>query len=125
MRILPLLLLTLFAADARALPLRLRSNKPFVPVSVSRSAPERAAFGALLSLGLADSFRLFDQPEKTFSWWDYRMLAFPKNRGLRIDHILLSPPLASRCVASRIDRNARKGEKPSDHAPIMVTLRDV
>ena len=88
------------------------------------SEPERAAFRALLAVGLADSFRLFDQPEKTFSWWDYRMLAFPKNHGLRIDHILLSPPLAARCTASRIDRNARKGEKPSDHAPVLVELRD-
>ena len=88
------------------------------------SEPERAAFRALLAVGLADSFRLFDQPERTFSWWDYRMLAFPKNHGLRIDHILLSPPLAARCIASRIDRNARKGEKPSDHAPVLVELRD-
>jgi exodeoxyribonuclease-3 len=88
------------------------------------SEPERAAFRALLSAGLTDSFRLFDQPDKAFSWWDYRMLAFAKNRGLRIDHILLSPPLAQRCAASRIDRNARKGEKPSDHAPVLVELRD-
>lgn len=88
------------------------------------SEPERAAFRALLATGLVDSFRLFDQPPATFSWWDYRMLAFPKNRGLRIDHILLSPALAQRCVESRIDRNARKGEKPSDHAPVLVALRD-
>lgn len=88
------------------------------------SEPERAAFRALLATGLVDSFRLFEQPPATFSWWDYRMLAFPKNRGLRIDHILLSPALAKRCVASRIDRNARKGEKPSDHAPVLVELRD-
>jgi len=88
------------------------------------SAPERAAFRAFLDVGLADSFRLFDQPPKTYSWWDYRMLAFPKNNGLRIDHVLLSAPLAARCTASRIDRNARKGEKPSDHAPAIVELRD-
>ncbi len=75
-------------------------------------------------LGLKDSFRLFEQPDKTFSWWDYRQLAFPKNHGLRIDHILLSAPLAARCTACRIDRNERKGEKPSDHAPVMVELRD-
>jgi exodeoxyribonuclease-3 len=62
------------------------------------SAPERAAFQRLLSLGLKDSFRLFDQPEKIFSWWDYRMLGFQKNRGLRIDHILLSETLAARCM---------------------------
>ena len=88
------------------------------------SDPERAAFRALLDAGLSDSFRLFEQPERTFSWWDYRQLAFPKNNGLRIDHILLSPALASRCAASRIDRAARKGEKPSDHAPVLVELRD-
>jgi len=88
------------------------------------SEPERAAFNALLAAGLKDSFRLFEQPEQTFSWWDYRMLAFPKNHGLRIDHILLSLTLAQRCVASRIDRGARKGEKPSDHAPVLVELRD-
>jgi len=88
------------------------------------SDPERAAFRALLDAGLSDSFRLFEQPERTFSWWDYRQLAFPKNNGLRIDHILLSPTLASRCAASRIDRAARKGEKPSDHAPVLVELRD-
>jgi exodeoxyribonuclease-3 len=67
---------------------------------------------------------MFPQPPATFSWWVYRMLAFPKNRGLRIDHILLSPALAARCTVSRIDRNARKGEKPSDHAPVLVELRD-
>ena len=86
--------------------------------------PERAAFRAFLDTGLKDSFRLFDQPPKTFSWWDYRQLAFPKNHGLRIDHILLSNALAARCTSSRIDRNERKGEKPSDHAPVLVELRD-
>ncbi len=86
------------------------------------SDPERAAFRDWLALGLKDSFRLFEQPEKTFSWWDYRQLAFPKNRGLRIDHILLSAALATKCVACRIDRNARKGERPSDHAPVIAEL---
>jgi len=86
------------------------------------SDAERKVFRDWLALGLHDSFRLFPQPANTFSWWDYRMLAFPKNRGLRIDHILLSPPLAERCTACRIDRNARKGEKPSDHAPVIVDL---
>ncbi len=86
------------------------------------SGPERAVFHDWQALGLADSFRLFAQPEKTFSWWDYRQLAFPKNRGLRIDHILLSPPLAEKCTACRIDRDARKGEKPSDHAPVIAEI---
>jgi exodeoxyribonuclease-3 len=88
------------------------------------SEPERERFRGWQSLGLVDSFRLFDQPPNTFSWWDYRMLAFPKNRGLRIDHILLSPALAQTCTAVRIDRNARKGEKPSDHAPVIAEIAD-
>ncbi len=86
------------------------------------SEPERAVFRAWQSVGLQDSFRLFPQPEKTFSWWDYRQLAFPKNHGLRIDHILLSPALAEKCISCRIDRNARKGEKPSDHAPVITEI---
>jgi exodeoxyribonuclease III len=83
---------------------------------------ERAAFRDWLALGMKDAFRLFDQPEKTFSWWDYRQLAFPKNRGLRIDHILLSPDLAASCTSCRIDRQARKGAKPSDHAPVIAEI---
>jgi len=86
------------------------------------SAPERAAFRQFIAAGVVDSYRLFEQPPMTFSWWDYRQLSFPKNRGLRIDHVLLSPALAKRCVASRIDRNMRKGVKPSDHAPVIVEL---
>ena len=86
------------------------------------SDPERAVFRDWIGLGLKDSFRLFEQPDKTFSWWDYRQLAFPKNHGLRIDHILLSPPLAAACTSCRIDRNARKGAKPSDHAPVIAEI---
>ncbi|MCL2523298.1 MAG: exodeoxyribonuclease III [Betaproteobacteria bacterium] len=86
------------------------------------SDAERAAFRRLLDLGLKDSFRLFDQPEKTFSWWDYRTLGFQKNLGLRIDHILLSTPLAARCTAAGIDRAPRKRERPSDHAPAWAIL---
>ncbi|MFX7605176.1 endonuclease/exonuclease/phosphatase family protein, partial [Acinetobacter baumannii] len=63
------------------------------------SPPERAAFAGLVALGLTDAFRLFEQPEKTWSWWDYRAGAFRRNFGLRIDHILLSAPLAARCTA--------------------------
>ena len=88
--------------------------------SVLFSPPERAAFARWIGLGLEDTFRRFDQPPKTFSWWDYRMLAFPKNMGLRIDHILASHSLAARCRSCTIDRNARKGEKPSDHAPVIA-----
>jgi exodeoxyribonuclease-3 len=86
------------------------------------SDQERAALDALVALGLCDSFRLFEQPEKSFSWWDYRQLAFRRNCGLRIDHILLSPALARRCVACTIDRAPRKWEQPSDHAPVTATL---
>ena len=86
------------------------------------SAPERAAFQRLLDLGLKDSFRLFEQPEKTYSWWDYRMLGFQKNQGLRIDHVLLSQALSEKCTAAGIDRAPRKLERPSDHAPVWATV---
>jgi exodeoxyribonuclease-3 len=88
------------------------------------SEPERAALQALFGLGLVDSFRLFEQAEKTFSWWDYRMLGFQKNKGVRIDHILLSAPLVARCSACVVDRAPRKWEQPSDHAPVIATLND-
>jgi exodeoxyribonuclease-3 len=85
---------------------------------------ERAHFRALLALGLHDAFRLFEQPPKLYSWWDYRMLAFPKNRGLRIDHILVSEALRPRVTACSIDRQPRKNERPSDHAPVIVEIAD-
>jgi exodeoxyribonuclease-3 len=81
---------------------------------------ERAALRELVNLGLKDSFRLFEQPEKSFSWWDYRMLGFRRNAGLRIDHILVSPALAKRCTSSTIDKEPRKLERPSDHAPVLA-----
>ncbi|UVW29981.1 exodeoxyribonuclease III [Massilia sp. H6] len=86
--------------------------------------PERDALQAFMALGLADAFRLFEQPEKQYSWWDYRQMAFRRNRGLRIDHILLSRALAERCTACHIDRETRKWEQPSDHAPVVATLSD-
>jgi exodeoxyribonuclease-3 len=86
------------------------------------SEPERAAFRALLGLGLKDSFRLFEQPERSYTWWDYRNLAFRRKMGLRIDHILLSAPLAARCAACAIDVEPRRREQPSDHAPVIATL---
>lgn len=86
------------------------------------SEPERDAFRKLIALGLKDSFRLFEQPEKSFSWWDYRMMGFRRNHGLRIDHILLSEPLSKQCTASVIDREMRKLERPSDHAPVIATF---
>ena len=86
------------------------------------SEPERAAFQRLLGLELTDAFRMFEQPEKLFSWWDYRQMAFRRNMGLRIDHILLSKPLAARCSACIIDKVPRKWEQPSDHTPVVVTI---
>jgi len=86
------------------------------------STPERAAFRAFLDLGLHDAFRLFDQPEKSFSWWDYRMMAFRRNLGLRIDHILLSRTLADDCRACMIDETPRRLERPSDHAPVIAEI---
>jgi len=84
------------------------------------SEPERAAWRALLDLGLQDTFRLFEQPDKAYSWWDYRMLGFRRNAGLRIDQILVSADLAKRCVACSIDKEPRKLERPSDHAPVIA-----
>ena len=84
---------------------------------------EREHFRQLLKLGLTDAFRLFEQPAQSFSWWDYRMLGFQKNRGLRIDHILVSQPLTAQVAACTIDRAPRKWDKPSDHAPVVVELR--
>lgn len=83
---------------------------------------ERGHFQALIGLGLHDAFRLFEQPPKSWSWWDYRNLAFRKNQGLRIDHILVSDALRPSVTACTIDRLPRKNERPSDHAPVMVTL---
>jgi exodeoxyribonuclease-3 len=84
------------------------------------SEPEREALGRLTALGLHDLFRRFEQPEKEFSWWDYRMNAFRRNRGLRIDLILASAPLAARCTACRIDKEPRRHERPSDHTPVIA-----
>ncbi|MGH8752759.1 MAG: exodeoxyribonuclease III [Burkholderiales bacterium] len=86
------------------------------------SPEERQAFRELLKLGLKDSFRLFEQPEKSFSWWDYRMSAFRRNLGLRIDHVLLSSALASCCKSSTIDTKPRQAERPSDHAPVLAEI---
>ncbi len=88
------------------------------------TAEERAHFQALVGLGLIDAFRLFEQPPRTWSWWDYRNLAFRKNQGLRIDHILVSTALLPNVAACVVDKLPRKNERPSDHAPVMMTLAD-
>lgn len=90
--------------------------------SVMVSLAERQAFSDLLALGLSDSFRNFEQEENLFSWWDYRAASFRRNRGLRIDHILLSEALNNCCLSSQIDSSPRKWPRPSDHAPVWVEL---
>ncbi len=85
---------------------------------------EREHFRQLVGIGLHDAFRLFEQPPKSWSWWDYRNLAFRKNQGLRIDHILVSEALRPRVTACTIDKLPRKNERPSDHAPVIVELAD-
>jgi exodeoxyribonuclease-3 len=82
------------------------------------SEGERKAFDELCGIGLVDTLRLHHPEAGLFSWWDYRMLSFSKNRGLRIDAILASNSLAARCTAAGIDREMRKGKEPSDHAPV-------
>ena len=86
------------------------------------SSEERAAFSSLIQLGLTDSFRLFEQAPKVFSWWDYRMMGFRRNAGMRIDHILLSESLKGLCRASWIDKIPRTWEQPSDHAPVIAEI---
>jgi exodeoxyribonuclease-3 len=86
------------------------------------SEPEREAFRRVIDVGVADAFRLFEQPEKQFTWWDYRLQAFDRGWGLRIDHILLSPQLVPKCTACIIDVEPRKRERPSDHAPVIAEL---
>ena len=83
---------------------------------------EREHFKALLDLGLTDAFRLFEQPPKSYSWWDYREFAFRRNRGLRIDHILVSSALVKSVSACVIDKAPGKNERPSDHTPVVVSL---
>jgi len=90
--------------------------------SIHCTTEERQHLQALVALGLHDAHRLFTHPPKTFSWWDYRMLGFQKNRGLRIDHILVTDALKARAIACEVDRAPRKNPQPSDHAPVVLTL---
>jgi exodeoxyribonuclease III len=84
------------------------------------SAPERAALESILALGLTDTFRLFDQPERAYSWWDYRSGAFRRNLGLRIDLILAGEVLSKTCRSCIIDKVPRGWDRPSDHAPVVA-----
>lgn len=88
------------------------------------SPREREAFQKLTQLGLHDSFRLFDQADKSFTWWDYRMMGFRRNFGMRIDHILVSDSLKDKCESCVIDKTPRKLERPSDHTPVVLTLSE-
>jgi exodeoxyribonuclease-3 len=88
--------------------------------SVLFHAEARAAYEQVRGFGLRDVFEQHHPEGGQYTWWDYRMLAFPKNNGLRIDHILATPPLAGRCTAATIDRAERKGKLPSDHAPVVA-----
>ena len=90
--------------------------------SVHVSEPERKALSAITGLGLVDLFRRFEQPPGTWSWWDYRMGAFRRNHGLRIDLVLASAALAARCTACTVDRSPRAWERPSDHAPVVASF---
>ncbi|MBC7984998.1 MAG: exodeoxyribonuclease III [Candidatus Obscuribacterales bacterium] len=90
--------------------------------SVHVTPQERAALKSIADLGLVDVFRQFEQPEKSFSWWDYRAMAFRRNHGLRIDLILASGELAAACESCQIDRQPRTWERPSDHTPIVATF---
>jgi exodeoxyribonuclease-3 len=87
------------------------------------SPQEREAFSNLIALGLHDSFRMFEQAPKSYSWWDYRMMGFRRNAGMRIDHILLSEDLKNKCTASIIDKEPRTWEQPSDHTPVIAEIK--
>ncbi|MGA8784752.1 MAG: exodeoxyribonuclease III [Polaromonas sp.] len=90
--------------------------------SIHHTTEERQHFQALIDLGLTDAFRMFEQPEKSYSWWDYRQFAFRRNRGLRIDHILVSEALKPLVRSCEIDKLPRKNERPSDHVPVVLEL---
>lgn len=88
--------------------------------SILCSTPEREALGRMLDLGLEDTFRLFEQVDASYSWWDYRQAAFRRGMGLRIDLVLASKPMARRCSAAYIDVEPRRQERPSDHTPVVA-----
>jgi exodeoxyribonuclease-3 len=90
--------------------------------SVLCAPPARAAFRKLCAWGLHDVFRKHHPDGAVYSWWDYRMLGFPKNNGLRIDHVLATSALADQCTGAQVDRDERKGKLPSDHAPVIATF---
>ena len=90
--------------------------------TIHHTTEERRHFQGLVDLGLTDAFRMFEQPEKSYSWWDYREFGFRRNRGLRIDHILVSEALKPLVASCLIDKLPRKNERPSDHAPVILEI---
>ena len=86
------------------------------------SEPERQALRDIAAVGLVDGLRHLRPEAGLYTWWDYRQLSFPRNHGLRIDHVLVTAPLATRLRGVLIDRDARKGKQPSDHAPVIATF---
>ncbi len=93
--------------------------------SILFTEPEKNAFRKIIELNFTDTFTLHHKGKGNYSWWDYRNMAFEKNNGLRLDFILASKPLSDKCVWSRIDRSERKGEKPSDHAPVISEFENL
>lgn len=91
---------------------------------ILNSEPEREGYRRLLAVGFTDAFRKLHPTEVSYTWWDYRDLGFPKNKGMRLDHLLLTAAVADRLETASVDREERKGQQPSDHAPVMVVLRD-
>ncbi len=92
--------------------------------AIMASKSERAAFRELCKIGLCDTLRIHHKEGELYTWWDYQMRAFEKNRGLRIDAVLASEELATKCIAAGIDREMRKGKEPSDHAPVWAEFED-
>jgi len=92
--------------------------------AIMASESERAAFRELCKIGLCDTLRIHHKEGELYTWWDYQMRAFEKNRGLRIDAVLASEELATKCIAAGIDREMRKGKEPSDHAPVWAEFED-
>ncbi len=115
---------TLLLGDFNVAPGDLDVHSPAVLTgSLLCSEPERAAYRKLLALGFTDALRHLHPNERIYSWWDYRMLGFPKNRGLRIDHVLITADLVPRLTRGWVDREERKGKQPSDHAPVLVEVK--
>ncbi|HXR27601.1 MAG TPA: exodeoxyribonuclease III [Candidatus Baltobacteraceae bacterium] len=113
------------AGDLNIAPADLDVYDPAVYVGTTHtSGPERAAYQALLAWGLVDAYRLRHPEGGRYTWWDYRAGNFHKGLGMRIDHLLVTRPLAARIVGAEIDRDARKGPTPSDHAPMWIDVAD-